>query len=86
MRAERVVGWIGLAVGTALVVVFLGFLVQVGECRDAVTPGESSCTSGPVLGAGGTTVLVTIGVAVVAFAVFRAVRAARGAGGARAER
>ncbi|RXR25077.1 hypothetical protein EQW78_06370 [Oerskovia turbata] len=45
-------GWLLLAVVVA-VVSFLAVSVQSGQCVDSVTPGASSCTTGPVLGTAG---------------------------------
>lgn len=71
---SRVVGWISVAVLAALVTVFFVFVLQGGSCLDtAPGQGESSCTTGPAIGATAALVVGVVGSVVVLVATARAV-------------
>jgi low affinity Fe/Cu permease len=75
---SNVIGWLVLAVGTAIVVVIFAFLLQSSTCVDeAPGHGESVCTIGPAFGVGGTWGISIVGAAVIIFAIVRAIHAAR---------
>lgn len=71
---SRVVGWISAAVLAALVTVFFAFVLKGGSCLDAAPgEGESSCTTGPAIGATAALVVGIVGSVVVILASARAV-------------
>ncbi|WP_157510038.1 hypothetical protein [Frondihabitans sp. Leaf304] len=71
---SRVVGWISAAVLAALVTVFFAFVLQGGSCLDAAPgEGESSCTTGPAIGATAALVVGVVGSFVVILATARAI-------------
>jgi len=68
-------GWVALAVLTIAVVVLLAFS-QRGSCADVApgVDGQSSCTTGPVLGMPGTVVVVVAGALLTIHSLRRATR------------
>lgn len=75
MSSTRTVGWGWLAAAAAVAAITILLAVtQQGACYDAVAPGASSCTSGPLFGVPGTIVLVVLATAFVVFAIVRAFR------------